>query len=267
VAGQVLLWDLADPRRVITLTGSQLVAVGAARSADGRRVAALDGGGNLRAWEMPSRRELFARKAHTAAGSVAIDPAGKLLASGGGVHGQSGELKVWEVSTGELRLDLPGHGSVVNNLAFSPDGTRLASSSIDGLLRLQDTRSGAILWAHQGAAPMGLEFSPDGAALACGDWDGLVTIRETDSGREVRSLRGHTKTVQGVAFHPDGRRLASGSVDNTVRLWDLSSGQEALVLKSEKPLVAFSPDGHTLFATGNGPQVRLWRDTAGPEAP
>jgi WD40 repeat protein len=197
---------------------------------------------------------------------VAIDPAGRLVASGGEDRGHKGEVKVWDLASGELRLELPGHGVAVLRLSFSPDGTRLASASQDAL-RVQDPRSGAILWTHQGTAEFrSLEFSPDGAALACGDWKGTVTVWETGTGREMQTLRGHTKMVAGLAFHPDGRRLASGSLDNTVRLWDLALGQEALVLKSDQPLVAFSADGHTLFATGNGPRVRAWRDaeTEGP---
>jgi WD40 repeat protein len=191
---------------------------------------------------------------------VAVDPTGALAASSGGEAFKTGEVKVWDLATGELLFDLPGHGSTVNHLAFSPGGTRLASASVNALLRVQDPRSGAVLWTHQGTAEAwSLAFSPDGAALACGDRQGTVTVRETETGREIQTLRGHSKAVSGLAYHPDGRRLASGSLDHTVRLWDLATGQEALVLRSDQPLVAFGPDGHSLFATGTGARVRVWR--------
>jgi WD40 repeat protein/predicted Ser/Thr protein kinase len=266
---QVVIWDRLERRQMAILPGHTSPVAGAACSADGRRVASIGVNGLLRAWELPSRRELIACEGHAHSGeAVAVDPAGALVASGGANPDKGGEVKIWDLTTGEMRFELPGQGQTVNCLAFSPDGRRLASAARHALLRVQDPRSGAVLWAHEGAADFeSLEFSPDGAVLACGDRQGTVTVRETETGREVQSLRGHTRQVTGLAFHPDGRRLASGSADNTVRLWDLTSGQEALMLRSGQPLVAFSADGHTLFATGKGSQVRLWRDTAGPEAP
>jgi WD40 repeat protein len=228
-------------------------------------VAAIGVDGFLRVWELPSRRERIACKAHEViGGAVAVDPAGALVASGGVNSDGRGEVKIWDLATGELRFELPGQGVTVDSLAFSPDGTRLATAVRDALLRIQDPRTGAVLWTHQGTADFeSLAFSPDGAALACGDRQGTVTVRETETGREVQTLRGHSKTVAGLAFHPDGQRLASGSLDNTVRLWDLATGQEALLLRSDQPLVAFSADGHSLFATGNGPRVRVWPTGAG----
>jgi WD40 repeat protein/serine/threonine protein kinase len=260
IASHVVVWDRIERRQTAGLSGHTAPVAGVACSADGRRVASIGVDGFLRAWELPSRRELIACKGHeTSGGAVAVDPAGTLVASGGGEGFKSGEVKVWDLATGELRFDLPGHGGTVNQLAFSPGGTRLASASPGGLLRVQDPRSGIVLWTHQGTADFrSLAFSPDGAALACGDRQGTVTVRETETGREFQTLRGHTKPVTGLAFHPDGRRLASGGLDSTVRLWDLASGQEALLLRSDQPLVAFGSDGHSLFATGNGPRVRVW---------
>ncbi len=127
---QVVVWDRIERQRMATLTGHTTPVAGAAASADGRRVASIDMSGFLRAWELPSRRELIACKGHELiGGAVAVDPAGALAASGGGEPFKSGEVKVWDLATGELRFDLPGHGSVVNRLAFSPGGTRLASAA------------------------------------------------------------------------------------------------------------------------------------------
>ena len=60
-------------------------------------------------------------------------------------------------------------------------------------------------------------FRPDGRRLATGSLDGMVKVWDLESGREVLALKGHTKGVFGLAFSPEGQRLASASQDKTVR--------------------------------------------------
>jgi WD40 repeat protein len=64
-------------------------------------------------------------------------------------------------------------------------------------------------------------FSPDGSQVASAGRDGTVKVWDVDSGTELRTLRGHRDLVRGVAFSPDGKRLISGSYDGTVKVWDL----------------------------------------------
>src|SRR5579883_1107549 len=84
------------------------------------------------------------------------------------------------------RLLLPGHGSPVRALAFSPDGTTLASACRDGSIVLWNPRTG----------------------------------------KAKVVITGHDGSANSVAFSPDGLTLASGGDDRTLRLWDVPSGQE-----------------------------------------
>lgn len=65
-----------------------------------------------------------------------------------------------------------------------------------------------------------MAFSPDGSALASGSDDGTVHLRDLATGYARTTFIGHTGDVQSLAFSPNGRTLASASSDSTVRLWN-----------------------------------------------
>jgi WD40 repeat protein len=69
-----------------------------------------------------------------------------------------------------------------------------------------------------------LAFSPDGSLLASARVDGTAQVWELSNGRPLFTFAGHTSGVQAVAFSPDGNRLYSLGRDGMVRAWDLSSG-------------------------------------------
>ena len=70
-----------------------------------------------------------------------------------------------------------------------------------------------------------VNFSPDGSRIVSGLSDGTVRVWDATSWDELKSLAGHTGSVQSVAFSPNGSCIVSGSDDQTVRVWDAKSGE------------------------------------------
>ena len=161
-----------------------------------------------------------------------------------------------------------GHSEVVRCVAYSPDGTQVATASMDSTIKLWDARTGAEIKTlrGQGGSVYQVVFSPDGTRIASNSSDRTIRIWDVRTGETTKKLEGHKHYILTIAFNSDGTQLLSASDKTTIRLWDVASGQEiskSEILENPKG-GAFSPDGSRFLSFDNSGLI-LWDTAVGRE--
>ncbi len=171
-------------------------------------------------------------------------------------------------NTRNLRPGWLVYSPLVNDLAFSPDGKRIACIR-GGKLTIWDVAEGRASLTIAGSNEVfRAAFSPDGKRIVATGLDDTAKVWDAATGREILTLNGHNGQVGCVAYSPDGARIVSGSLDKTVKVWDATSGKQLLTLTGHKSSVrdvAFSPDGKRIASGADDGTMRLWEAATGRE--
>lgn len=215
--GIVRLWRLADK----TLAGELQTGSGpvlALAIDNGSELAATVGqDGRARVWRLADGVEVrdYGNELSKAT-SVAFASDGNLA-----VGFVNGRIQLYDPTSDEPPRVLRGHSGGVTSLAYSPDGSVLASGADDNTFRLWDAATGAqqrLLTGHVDVVAS-VVWSADGSVLASGSDDDTVKLWRAEDGSVLTTLRGHTNSVHGLAFADRGAALVSASEDGTVRIW------------------------------------------------
>lgn len=216
-------------RRSLVTESGRVLAI--AFAPDGALIASVGDDQVVQLWNPVTGQEVGRLARPGPVSRIAFSPDGKRLATAG----DDRVIRLWDTADArsalpgalpaEPRYTLRGHTDSIQSVAFSPDGSLLASAGLDGDARLWDLARG----------------------------NGYTRV-----------LPGHAGPVRSVAFSPDGSALATAGADGTVRVWPVTADDEPLVLPAHSVstyAAEFSPDGSQLVAVGEGTpaQVSLWR--------
>jgi WD40 repeat protein len=271
--GAARVWDPQTGEKLQTFeTPDDQIVWGLSFSPDDSRLAVVSLGDQLvRVMDLATGRtvrEIPSRGAHFAM----FSPDGERLALVG--EGDPAAVVV-DATTGDEVFTLQGHRLGLRDVAWSPDGRWIATSSSDATARIWEATTGQLrftLLGH-GADVVGVDWSSDSSRLITGSFDGTARLwRVTDQGAtEVFSLSTHdTRSgLWGVAFSPGGDRVMAGNLSNSAaNVWDVSlaGDREWAHLPAVPAFVgsaAFTPDGRRLVASSADGSVTVWDPETG----
>jgi WD40 repeat protein len=227
--GITRLWDTATGSEIWAVSLGDSCVSSVAMSSDGTVVAVANGEiGQLLNSETGLLGHRLRSRGYTAstiaisADSAQVATAGEQVTIGN-CQALCGSAEVWDLQSGQSVQALP-HVREVTEIAFSPDGTRLLTGSIDNLARIWDVASGDL----------------------------------------IQLFRGHTDFVTTVAYAPSGRYILTGSTDRTAILWDVMTGTALQIYSHTQPLTStrFSADEQRVITTA-GSTAYLWDLSSG----
>ena len=240
-------------------------------SPDGKKIASGGWDNVAKLWDVATQQNIatFERRS-----SVAFSPNGRILAMAGG-----NVINLWDVATQQNIATLLEHtSSNYSVVAFSPDGTMLASGTSDGIIKLWDVATQRDIFTFEAHKHMGestnnsvisLAFSPDGTMLASGTYDRIIKLWDVATWENIASIRedGLAPYIYSLAFSPDGTVLASGKGNGrgNVKLWDVATKRNITSFYHILEIfsVAFSPDGRIIASGSRDGTVTLRNVTTG----
>jgi WD40 repeat protein len=199
---------------------------------------------------------------------MSLSPDGKTLAYSPG-HNPSVHIEqvvhLVDIDSGRERTALKGHEKTIWHIAFSPDGSQVATNSDDYQIWIWDIQSGAVIKKFtEQPAQATLTFSPDGKSLLVEPSFGVpfVLDLQTDAkwtlGQIPNDFLPH---IYSAAFSPDGSMVLVGSDDHQLHLWNVASQKEVRVWMAHADAVddvTFAPDGKLAVSSSRDGTIKFW---------
>ncbi|KAH9308345.1 hypothetical protein KI387_036256 [Taxus chinensis] len=191
--------------------------------------------------------------------SIAFDPGNEWFCTGSADR----TIKIWEVSTGKLKLTLTGHIEQIRGLAVSSRHPYLFSAGDDKQVKCWDLEYNKVIRSYHGhlSGVYCLALHPTLDILCTGGRDSVCRVWDIRSKAQIYALSGHENTVCSVFTQGSDPQVVTGSHDTTIKLWDLAAGKSMSTLTYHKKSVralAVHPFEHN-FASASADNIKKFK--------
>lgn len=279
-ANQIFLYHVPSKRELGRLTDPSLLERGIYKNAgvadldliqsltfspDGQYLAS-GGYRTVKLWKKPQpTKKLDLAALESAARSVAVSADGKWVAVGE----ESGKVKVYDSTNGQVAKALAGHTAAVTGVAFAADGSKLVSGSQDKTFKLWNLADGALVGSVETAAPVNAvaliagdtQVATGGADNSLRFWALPAPPKEgAEAPKPLKEVGGHGAPVSALVAFEKGAKLLTACKDGNVREIDVASGNATKAVNHGAPVdgVAVRPDAKRFASIGANNRIRLW---------
>ncbi|KAG2343269.1 WD40 repeat-like protein [Suillus weaverae] len=217
--GRVMLWDVETGKATAKWSGNTGLVRSVSWSTDGKRVVSGSAGGTVRVWDVKSRKPVLGpiKTGHAEVYTVVYSPDSSKIATGGD---DEDAVKIWDTKTSELIATLK-HDWAVHSLAWTSDGQKLISVSIDSIW-IFDTATWEQIATLNGHTRMvcAITLSGNNRLLASTSYDCTARLWNLDTNLQVGPPIHHKDDVECAVLSADGKLLVTGCNDNNAYVWD-----------------------------------------------
>ncbi len=210
--------------------------------------------------ECRNRRIAFELKGQSVwINDIAISPDSKLICTAN----NDSTIKIRDVSTGSLLLNIRQTNSSPQVVAFSPDGKKIISTDNSNKVSVWDAGSGILLLSvkEEDVVINNATFSFDGEKIATACEDGRAAIWDSQSGKLLLRINMGAGSLLKISFSPDGKKIVTIGADSSCIIWDVINNKKIAVLKGhthDLTGAAISPDGKKIVTASKDSTARIW---------
>jgi eukaryotic-like serine/threonine-protein kinase len=271
VGGKIYVWDLSRPDYEVierdTMTRETLYP--SHYTPDRTRFVLAGHEGRMELRDVRTREVVGGFRAPDAVFSTATNADGSRILASTQEDGRY-QPYLWDAISGTLIGLLPGHTKSVYNVASTWDGTRFATSSYDGIVRLFDAEDGSpqgMIRVDEAVRLSAVTFSPDGSVIAAVNENGKLYLYDAATQTQKAVIDAHRTWIQDVEFSRDGERIiTSGRQDHTAKVWNARTGALELTLVGHTDNLmhgSFSFDGRFIATSAMDHTARVWDSKTG----